>query len=50
VIRSKFRPSRKTFWTPGFKHLRPLAQNLVEYEYQPSFAKLLKLVPAAYLS
>jgi hypothetical protein len=50
VIRSRFKPSRKTFWTPGFKHLRPLAENLVDYEYQPSFAKLLKLVPAAYLS
>jgi len=50
VIRAKFKAPRKTIWTPGFKHLLSLGKNLVDYEYDPSFAKLLKLVPAAYLS
>jgi len=50
VIRSKFRPSRKPFWTPGYKHLRSLAENLVDYEYNPTLGKALRLLPAAYLS
>jgi acyl-CoA reductase-like NAD-dependent aldehyde dehydrogenase len=50
VIRARFKPPRKTIWTPGFKHLRQLGERLVDYEYRPGFGKLLRLVPPAYLS
>lgn len=50
VLRAKFKAPRKNVWTPGFKHLRTLSENLVDYEYQPSFARVLRLIPSAYLS
>ncbi|MCP4860332.1 MAG: aldehyde dehydrogenase [Planctomycetes bacterium] len=50
VLRAKFKAPRKNVWTPGFKRLRTLSERLVDYEYQPSFARVLRLVPGAYLS